>query len=94
MLRAHPEGAEGAGRALARALAIELVAPTLATELVLARATEGWADEDATRRAAEALRALGRGARAPFEEHPGRNTPRPAATGGCSSGGSCSAVGV
>lgn len=75
-LRAHPEGGDGAARAIAEALATELAelaVPTLATELVLARAVEGWDAADATRRAADMLRALGRPERALalFAEVPG-----------------------
>lgn len=75
-LRAHREGADGAALTLAQALAgeiIELAVPTIATELVLAEAVERWDEDDATRRAAEALRALNepQQARALLEEHPG-----------------------
>ena len=75
-LRGHAEGSDGAARALAQGLAeelVELVIPTLATELVIARAVDGWGADESRRRAAAALRALGcpDRARELFEELPG-----------------------
>ncbi len=66
-LRAHPAGTRDAVQGLANALATELVdlaRPTVAVELVIARATERWPADEARARAAALLRGLGEPARA------------------------------
>ncbi len=75
-LRAHPSATDATARALAKALAeelVELARPAVALELVAARAAGGWSDEELERETAATLRALGRpqDARTLLSAHPG-----------------------